>query len=255
MEGIGSGVGEVAGMGLGRGAAKVFKAFPKIASGISGTPANNIARAQKRGFKVFAPGISRADAGAAQGAVEGPIMTKFFKPEEIAKIDLNDAGYANEVVGKAYVKLMSGKALSPKEALAVRKVAPTIRAADTLKGIKKNVALDKTFQSAREVITKQFPELSDSLVNTEKAITASQLRMPVPVNKTNPNQISNLFTGLAGLGAFVNPKALLGLAAMSPLSMGLAGATMGQVKKSIPASVRRAIQRGGVQSLERALSE
>ena len=143
--------------------------------------------------------------------------------------------------------------LTAKEALAVRKAAPTIRAADNLKGIKKNVALDKAFQAAREVISDKFPDLSKSLVQSEKSITASQLRMPLPVKRTNPNQVSGLATLIGSGFGLVNPKLVAGLGLASPLSMGIAGALMGEAKKSVPKVARRAIQRTGSQALVRAL--
>lgn len=257
-----SGAGEAAGGVVGRAAGAAYKAFPKIAAGLSGTPAVNIARAQQRGFKVFAPGVSRGVAGADQGAIEKELMGRYFSPEEIAKIDLGDAGFANDTVRNAYLKYLTKNPLTDKEALAVRKVSGTVRAADTVRGIKKNVALDKSFQNAREVIAKSFPGYSNALTRTEKAITASQLRKPLRVNKTNPDQLSGLTSTIGPVAGGIIGSAsgnvlplLAGLLGASPLGMGLAGATMGQVKRSIPKLARRAIQRGGFQSLAQALGE
>jgi hypothetical protein len=248
-EGVMGGVGEVAGMGIGSLAAKGYKAFPKIAHSFSGTPATNIARAQQRGFKVFAPGISREAAGKAQAAVEHPLIEKLFTPVERVLIRDKDAGFANKLARSVMLKQERGLPITAKEAIGLRVMAPVKRAADTMKGIRKNVELDKATTGARGVIAEQFPELTKRLGSTERAITASQLRNILPVNKTNPDQISKLGTLLSVLsGSMALPLA-------SPLSMGLAGATMGQVKKSISPMVRRAIQRGGIQSLERALSE
>lgn len=254
-EGALGGVGEVTGRGIGKVAGKAFKAFPKFAHGVSGTPAVNIARAQQRGLKVFAPGISREAAGKAQEQVEHPLVAKLFTPEERVLIRAKDAGFADELMKSVMLKQELGQPITAKEAIGLRILAPVKRAADTLRGVRKNVELDKATTGARARIAEEFPELTKRLSDTERAITASQLRKPVPVNKTNPDQINRLFTGLGGLGMFINPKALLGLGAMSPLSMGLAGALMGQTKKSIPKMARRAIQRGSIQTLARILGE
>lgn len=255
VEGAESALSEIAGMGIGKAAGAAYKAFPKFAHGISGTPAVNIARAQQRGFKVLAPGISREAAGKAQAAVEHPIIAKLFTPEEQVLLQAKDAGFADDLMKSVMLKQIKGEAITPKEAVGLRILAPVKRAADTLRGVSKNVELDKAVAGARGTIAKHFPELTKSLADTERAITASQLRMPVPVNKTNPNQANRLFTGLGGMATFIDPRLLAGLAASSPLSMGLMAATMGQFKRSVPAGVRRGIQRGTIQSLERALSE
>jgi hypothetical protein len=247
--------GELAGGIIGKAAGKAFKAFPKISSGISGTPAVNIARAQQRGFKVFFPGVSREAAGKAQGSLEENLVKELFSPEEQVLIQAKDAGYADELMKSVMLKKINGEAITPKEAVGLRILAPVKRAADTQRGIGKNIQLDKATATARAKIAEEFPELTQKLGDTEKAITASQLRWPVPVNKTNPDQMNRLFTGLGAMGAYLNPKVLAGLVSSSPLAMGLAGATMGQVKRSIPKTARTAIQRGGIQSLIQALSE
>lgn len=254
-EGLEGGIGEVTGHGIGKVAGKAFKAFPKFASSVSGTPAVNIARAQQRGLKVFAPGISREAAGKAQEQVEHPLVAKLFSPEERVLIRAKDAGYADELMRSVMLKQELGQPITAKEAIGLRILAPVKRAADTQRGIGKNIQLDKATTGARAKIAEEFPELRNRLADTEKAITASQLRKPLRVNKTNPDQISGLAALLGSGFGFINPKLIGGMALASPLAMGLAGATMGQVKKSIPKGVRRAVQRGGVQTLERLLSE
>ena len=249
VEGATSAAGQLFGMGLGKAASAGFKAFPKVAHAFSGTPAVNIARAQQRGFKVFSPGISREAAGKAQAAVEHPLIEKLFSPTERVLIRSKDAKFADNLVKSVMLKQERGLPITAKEAIGIRIMAPVKRAADTSRGISKNIEIDKAVTGARATIAENFPELTKRLSDTEKAITASQLRKFIPVNKTNPDQISKLGTLLSVLSGSAS------LPFSSPLSMGIAGATMGQVKKSIPATARTAIQRGSIQSLARVLGE
>lgn len=242
-------VGELTGIGLGRLASRGFKAFPKVGQAFSGTPATNIARAQQRGYKVFTPGVSRKAAGEMQGQAEEELMRTLFKPEEKISIDLNKKGFANKLIEDVALKIEKGKKISPKEALGVRRAIQSVYPPETAKGSVLGARLTKIGKEAKAALAEYFPDLTKKISQTEKAITASQLRIPLRVNRTNPNQISGLATTL---GAF-RPVALAGTVPFSPLSMGLVGATMGQVKKSIPKGVRRAIQRSGTQSLVRAL--
>lgn len=280
--------GEKTGQIVGRGAKAAYKAFPKIAHGISGTPAVNIARAQQRGLKVFAPGIagkveaaskafdqskglrkvteaykalkktpslSRKAAGEFQEKAEDALINRFFSPEERVLIRAKDAGYADKLMKSVMLKQERGLPITIKEAIGLRKLAPVKRAADTQRGISKNIELDRATKAARGTIAVQEPELARRLAQTEKSITASQLRKPFVVNKTNPDQMNKLFAFLSTTGATINPMALLSLFGLSPLSMGVAGATMGQIKKSVPSGIRRGVQRAGVQSLARMFGE
>jgi hypothetical protein len=153
------------------------------------------------------------------------------------------------------LKQVTGKPITPKEAVGLRLLAPVKRAADTQRGITKNVELDKATSAARGVIADKFPKLTERLGDSERAITASQLRMPLRVNRTNPNQISGLTTTLGAALGFVDPRLLIGSLMASPLAMGVAGAAMGQLKRSIPKLARRGIQRAGSQTLARALDQ
>lgn len=248
IEGAMSAAGEATGLGIGRMAGKAYKAFPKVGHAFSGTPAVNLARAQKRGFGVYFPGMSREVAGEAQGKAENAIVDRMFSPKERVLLRSKDAGYADTLMKSVMLKQERGLPISPKEAIGLRIMAPVKRAADTMRGLSKNRELDNATRGARAVIANQFPVLSQRLGQTERSITASQLRKVLPVNKTNPDQISKLGTLLSVLSGS------LALPFSSPLAMGVAGATMGQVKKSVPKMVRRGIQRTGIQSLERALA-
>lgn len=251
IEGAISGAGELAGLGVGRVAKEGFKAFPKIANAVSGSPAVNFARAQKRGFRVFTPGVGRSEAGAAKKTIEDRLFGLFYKPEEKVAIDLNKRGFANELIENAALKIENGERLTPKEAIGVRRAVDIVFPPQSAKGAPLGARLENIRKAARQVISEDLPELSDALVKSEKSITASQLRMPLRVNRTNPNQISGLATTL---GAF-RPLALAATVPFSPLAMGTAAAGMGAVRKAVPAGVRHAIQRTGIQSLSRALGD
>lgn len=244
--------GEITGLGLGRIAKGAYKAFPKAAQAFSGTPAVNVARAQQRGFGVFAPGIARQAAGEAQEKIEAPLIAKLFNTKEQVKIQAKDAGFANQLWNSVLKKQIEGKAITLKEAVGLRNLGSVIRAADTARGVKKNINLDKALSAARAVIAEQSPQLTKGLGDTERAITASQLRKPLRVNKTNPDQISGLTTTL---GPMLGIPALAATIPISPLAMGIYGAGMGTIKRRIPALLRRAIQRGVVQSGTRLLGQ
>jgi len=242
-------VSELTGQGVGRLAAQGYKAFPKIAQAFSGTPATNIARAQKRGFGVYKTGVTRKVAGEAQQKTEEDLLRQFFQPKQKVAIDLNQRGFAQNMIEKAALKLEQGERLTPKEAVGVRRAIKVVYPPETAKGAPLGARLAKINEAARQVIAEDLPEFSKRLIDTEKAITRSQLLKPLRVNRTNPDQISGLATTL---GAF-RPLALAATVPFSPLSMGFAGATMGAAKRHIPALLRRAIQRGAIQSEGRGL--
>lgn len=250
-EGAIGAIGELSGLGIGRAAAKAYKVFPKFASTFSGSPAVNFARAQKRGFGVFTPGVSREAAGKAQELVEAPIVKQLFSPEEQVLLKAKDAAYADELMRTVMLKQIQKVPITAKEAVGLRILAPVKRAADTMRGISKNIELDKAARGARGVIAEQLDDLSKALGQTERSITASQLRMPLRVNKTNPNQISGLTTTM---GPMLGLPALAATIPFSPLAMALGAATMGTVKRA-PKLFRRGVQRTATQALTRELGK
>lgn len=237
MGGVGDGVGGLVGRGMGA----AFKALPKIGQGMSGTPARNLVKAQQRGFMgtyfpEAAKGLTREQAGTAQGVVEKQVMNKYFQPREIARMELRKSGLADQVVEDSLTKMLEKKWLTPKEAVSTIKSIKTIYS-DTPKGQKVAPILNKLNRFAELVASKSDPEYKAARKVSEATILKDQLSKFLRVNKTNPNE----YSGFAGsLGAF-KPAAYAATIPFSPLAFGVTNSVLGSLKKNIPAIVRKTL--------------
>lgn len=251
----GEGIGGLIGKGMGA----AYKGLPRIAQGISGTPRQNIAKAQARGFvETYFPsnarGISREVAGARKGAIDNFLQMKYMKPDEMADLAIRDSGFAKEVVKKSLSKRKYLGALSVPEAFKTVKAIDVIYR-DTPQGVKVAPELAKLRKYADAIVAQAHPKYKTAKTISESTILRSQLSKPFRVNKSNPDEFSG-FTGaimpavggaILGSGGSVVPALGAALSA-SPLAFGLTASILGSLKKNVPAIVRKTIGRTGGQA-------
>lgn len=220
----------------GKAAAKGFAGFGEA---VSGTPAKNILRAINRGFKeTYLPKgqifKSRAKAGAEQGVIEKNLFKNVFTPEERVSLLTNKGGFADEAINNAFLKKELGQPLTPKEALATVQSIDAKFPTPTAKKMGLSAEMTKLRQEARAAIAEAYPEYSNALKTTEKAITRSQLSKPFKVNRSNPDKYSGFSGAIAPLlgagtyaaGGGVLPTVFAALGS-SPLAFGVTGSLAG----------------------------
>jgi len=259
--------GELGGQVIGKAAGLAFKGLPKVAQAFSGSPARNFAKAEQRGligtyFPKIARGISREQAGAAQGAIEDRVFSKYFSPEQQVDIAMNNRGAADEAVSKALVKMKMKIPLSTQEAISAVKGVDTLMPAETAKNAPRAAMMSRLRRYANDVLASAEPEYAQAKKVTEATILKSQLSKPMRVQRTNPDVMSG-FTGaiapIAGGALGMAEKSSLpliaGLVGTSPLAFGTLAAGLGTVRNTLSPLVRRMIQRSLIQLGVQGLSK
>lgn len=260
MQGALGAAGEGGGQILGKLGKMAFKGLPNVAQAFSGSPARNFAKAEQRGligtyFPKIARGISRQEAGLAQGAIEDRVFSRYFSPKEQVAITMNSRGAADEAVTKALVKMKMKIPLSGKEAISAVKGVDTLMPAETAKNAPRAASMARLRRYANDILARAEPEYAQAKKVTEATILRSQLSKPMRVQRTNPDVMSG-FTGaiapIAGSLAGYESKSVLpliaGMLGTSPLAFGVGSAALGTVRNSIPPLLRKVIQRALIQA-------